>query len=388
MSIPRSIRLEPTMGYVASNPSDLQASFYEAAANPAIWSDTLERFSSTFRSRGCLLTTANFMPGGIPHSHGMRDVLDQFFRENWHTRDLRTDLGRSKRITNGFFCDQDILSSEDMEKSDYYHGFARNAGVPWFSAAVLTERFEDDFIAISLQRSASDGAFSKSELASMNVLLPQLRNATEVARRLADLRGKSIVDGLALACEPAMLLDRKGKVLFANSCAQDLLGSTLNLVAGKVTSTTTLVSAALATLIDKACSMLAADAPALELKPVILRSRAGAAEAIVRAAPVRRSGGDVFGFEGVVLIVSTLRPREQPDTALFKDAYGLTSREAEVLGLIAVQPKLEAVADKLGISREAVRFHLKSIFLKTDKHKQSELIALLWRFNAGAGTKC
>jgi DNA-binding CsgD family transcriptional regulator len=376
------------MGYVASDPSDLLASFYEAAANPEMWPDALQKFSSTFHSRGCLLTTPNFMPGGIPHSPGMRDVLDQFFSESWHTRDLRTDLGRSKRIMNGFFCDQDILTREDMETSDYYRGFARSAGVPWFSAGVLTDHFEDDFIAISLQRSATDGAFAKDELACMNALLPQLRNATALARRFANLRGKSVVEGLALAAKPAILLDRMGKVLFVNACAQDLLGSTINVVAGKVTSVTSFDGSALVTLIDKACSLLAPNASVCELRPVVLRSIAGNAAAIARAAPIRRSAGDVFGFEGVVLMFSLLMQREQPDTALFKDAYGLTNREAEVLGLIAVLPTLEAVGGKLGISREAVRFHLKSIFLKTDTHRQSELVALLWRLHPGARDKC
>jgi DNA-binding CsgD family transcriptional regulator len=380
--------VELTMGYVASDVSDLQVSFYEAAANPDMWSETLQKFACTFRSRGCLLTTPNFVPGGIPHSPGMRDVLDQFFSEEWHTRDLRTNLGRSKRMTAGFFCDQDLLSREEIETSDYYHGFARNAGVPWFSAAVLTDHFNDDFIAISLQRSASDGAFSRDELIRLNALLPQLRNATDLARKLANLRGKSITDGLSLAAVPAILLDRTGKVLFINSCAHDLFGAAITLVAGKITSVASPDGAALATLINKACSLLAANAPMAVLNPVVLRSSSGVAVAIARAAPVRRSGGDVLGFEGVLLMFSRLTLREPVDIALFKNAYGLTKREAEVLGLIAEQPTLEAVGHTLGISREAVRFHLKSIFIKTNTHRQSELVGLLAQFGKRIQNSC
>ena len=76
------------------------------------------------------------------------------------------------------------------------------------------------------------------------------------------------------------------------------------------------------------------------------------------------------------------------DIALFKHTYGLTNREAEVLGLIAEQPTLEAVGHTLGISREAVRFHLKSIFLKTNTHRQSELVGLLSRFGKRMQSRC
>ncbi|MDH4439114.1 MAG: helix-turn-helix transcriptional regulator, partial [Rhizobium sp.] len=177
-------------------------------------------------------------------------------------------------------------------------------------------------------------------------------------------------------------------VLFINSCADDLFGATITLVAGKITSVASPDGASLATLINKACSLLAANGPMAVLNPVVLRSAGGVAVAIARAAPVRRSGGDVLGFEGVVLMFSRLTSREHADVALFKHAYGLTNREAEVLGLIAEQPTLEAIGHTLGISREAVRFHLKSIFLKTNTHRQSELVGLLARFDRMMQNSC
>lgn len=368
------------MGYVASDVSDLQAAFYEAAANPDAWSGTLGQFARSFKSRGCLLTTPRFTEGGIPHSPGMRDVLDQFFSQNWHTRDLRTKLALARNCRKGFFSDDDLLSRDEMKASSYYRGFANNAGVPWFSAAILSEDAGGDFIAISLQRSASDGAFSGTDKARLNSILPQLKNATQMALRFATLRGRSIVEGLDTVSEAAILMDRHGKILHLNDHARTLDPALLKIIHGSAAGNSSAQAAGLGALVARACATLSGVSGS-DLSPVVLRSPVGKAVAIVRAAPVNRSGSDVLGFEGVVLMITTLNRAKAVDTSVAREAFGLTAREAEVLGLIGEEPTLGAIGHSLDISREAVRFHLKSIFLKTDTHRQQELVALLCRLN-------
>lgn len=374
------------MAGFAGNQAELSSIVYEAAANPQLWPMALERIASAFNSRGCLLTTPRFTPGGIPHSPGMHDVLDQFFSENWHAQDLRTNLARSKRCVSGFFSDHDILSSDEMARSEYYRGFARNAGVPWFSAAMLTADVDDDFVAISLQRTDAEGAFKKRELAALNALLPQLRNAAAFAKKLALMRGEAIVQGLEMAAEPSMLLDDKGKVIFVNSGARDMLGSALNITAGRLTAARAGDNANLAGLVDKACVALRPDAATVpELSPVILGMEDGGKTLAVRAAPIRRSGADVLGFSGVLLMFTDLGALKQIDIALAQEIFALTHREVQVLARLGRDASLEALGRHLGISREAVRFHLKSIFLKTNTHRQAELVNLVSRLRSVSG---
>jgi DNA-binding CsgD family transcriptional regulator len=372
------------MAYRASDPGELYSAFYEAAANPDIWSLTLGKFASAFRSRGCLLTTPDFTSGRIPHSSGMRDVLDQFFSENWHTRDLRTNLAISRNYMNGFFSDHDLLTSEAMDTSEYYRGFARSAGVPWFSAAVLTSDINENFIAISFQRSHSDGTFEPDELSKLNELLPQLRNATVLARKLSTMRGVSLVEGLELAQEAAILIDDQGKPLFFNAMALGLVGQAFNISGGRISALRASENASLARLIAKACSTLWGSDTFPDLAPVLLTCANETRRLIVRAAPIRRSGSDVLGFSGVVLMLTDLDKISQIEASLARDLFGLTTRETQILNGLCRVSSLQALAANLGISREAVRFHLKSIFQKTNTHRQSELVALVYRLGAHA----
>ncbi|SMC48868.1 helix-turn-helix transcriptional regulator [Rhizobium sp. RU36D] len=365
------------MGQVAGDVAQLHTAFYEAAANPQIWPETLGMVATTFSSRGCLLTTPNFTPGAIPHSPGMQDVLDCFFSEGWHKRDLRTALARAKPAITGFFADQDLISAEEMAKHTYYRDFARQAGVPWFAAALLTTIADDDFVAISLQRSQAEGPFSRRELKALNTLLPQLRNAAELARRLATQHGKALVDGLALASEPAVLMDRHGRVAFVNAMAQALLGSALSIVAGRLRAARPADNTQLNGLIERACVAVTSRDEMPALAPVSLRDRDDEQLLVARAAPIRRSGEDVLGFSGVVLMLTDVRAVQRADMSLATNLFGLTVRETQVLAALGQYSTLEAVGQHLQISREAVRFHLKSIFLKTNTHRQAELVRLI-----------
>jgi DNA-binding CsgD family transcriptional regulator/PAS domain-containing protein len=372
------------MTYTASDPEELQSAFYEAAANPDMWSSTLGKFASAFRSRGCLLTTPDFTSGRIPHSSGMQDVLDQFFSENWHTRDLRTNLAISRNYMNGFFSDHDLLTSEAMEASDYYRGFAKSAGVPWFSAAVLTTDINENFVAISFQRSDADGAFERDELNRLNALLPQLRNAAVLARNLSTMRGVSFAEGLELANEGAILVDYQGKTLFLNTIALGLVGQAFNITGGRLSTFRASENASLARLIAKACSALWGATAVPDLAPVLLTCADETRRIIVRAAPIQRSGSDVLGFSGVVLMLTDLDRVSQIEASLARDLFGLTARETQIFNGLCRTSSLQSLAASLGISREAVRFHLKSIFQKTNTHRQSELVALVYRLDAHA----
>ncbi len=86
---------------------------------------------------------------------------------------------------------------------------------------------------------------------------------------------------------------------------------------------------------------------------------------------------DVLGFSGVVLMLTDVRAVQRADMSLATNLFSLTARETQVLAAMGQYSTLEAVGQHLQISREAVRFHLKSIFLKTNTHRQAELVRLI-----------
>jgi DNA-binding CsgD family transcriptional regulator len=63
--------------------------------------------------------------------------------------------------------------------------------------------------------------------------------------------------------------------------------------------------------------------------------------------------------------------------AIIAKTFRLTPSEAKVACIIARGASPGIAAGELKISRETARNQLKSVFAKTDTHRQSELVALL-----------
>ena len=57
--------------------------------------------------------------------------------------------------------------------------------------------------------------------------------------------------------------------------------------------------------------------------------------------------------------------------------------EAKVASRIAAGMRLPAISDDLGITIHTVRGHLKQLFVKTDTHRQPELVRVLMTGLAG-----
>jgi DNA-binding CsgD family transcriptional regulator len=78
-----------------------------------------------------------------------------------------------------------------------------------------------------------------------------------------------------------------------------------------------------------------------------------------------------------LLTLNALGPRPGPPAAIIAKTFRLTPSEAKLACIIARGAPPDVAARELKISRETARNQLKSVFAKTDTHRQSELVALL-----------
>ena len=72
---------------------------------------------------------------------------------------------------------------------------------------------------------------------------------------------------------------------------------------------------------------------------------------------------------------------EQLNEGAIVATFGLTKREFAVAHFIASGLSPKQTAAKIGRSVYTVRTQLKTLFSKTDTHRQNELVALLLRVN-------
>lgn len=87
-----------------------------------------------------------------------------------------------------------------------------------------------------------------------------------------------------------------------------------------------------------------------------------------------RSAGRAF----LLHAIGRTRVRNMPFRAL-KDLFGLTVREITVIQELLANGKAQTVANRLSLSHETIRSHLKRIFRKCNVHSKTELSALLQR---------
>jgi DNA-binding CsgD family transcriptional regulator len=78
-----------------------------------------------------------------------------------------------------------------------------------------------------------------------------------------------------------------------------------------------------------------------------------------------------------LLTLNALGPKPGPPAAILAKTFRLTPAEAKPACVIARGASPEIAAGELKISRETARNQLKSVFAKTDTHRQSELVALM-----------
>ncbi len=78
-----------------------------------------------------------------------------------------------------------------------------------------------------------------------------------------------------------------------------------------------------------------------------------------------------------LLTLNALGPKPGPPPAILAKTFRLTPAEAKLACVIARGASPGIAARELKISRETARNQLKSVFAKTDTHRQSELVALL-----------
>jgi DNA-binding CsgD family transcriptional regulator len=114
----------------------------------------------------------------------------------------------------------------------------------------------------------------------------------------------------------------------------------------------------------------------LALEPVIV-PRMEKLPVIVRIwpfdGPAHQPGQEVRAL----LTLNALGPKPGPPAAILAKTFHLTPSEAKLACIIARGAPPDIAARELKISRETARNQLKSVFAKTDTHRQSELVALL-----------
>jgi DNA-binding CsgD family transcriptional regulator len=172
---------------------------------------------------------------------------------------------------------------------------------------------------------------------------------------------------------PAIALDPHGFVVDVNAAADAVFDSNIKIKDRRLFVRDPDSRTLLKEAIDQLRTLPRLNSLALE--PVIV-PRADKLPVIVRIWPF--DGSAQPGQEvRALLTLNALGPKPGPPAATLAKTFRLTPSEAKLACIIARGAPPAIAARELKISRETARNQLKSVFAKTDTHRQSELVALL-----------
>jgi DNA-binding CsgD family transcriptional regulator/PAS domain-containing protein len=298
------------------------------------------------------------------------ECSETYVRDGWIWREERYRAWPTI-LRRGVGTDLDFTSADAIAHDPYYQDFLGRHGLRWFAGVKVAHG--DDEWCLSIQRSIEQGPFSSAELRMLSVLPRHLSGAVALARVLGFARAEAAVEALEVSGTAVVLLDRSGEVLRVNKATERLFGPDLQVTRKRLVSKSHPATAKL----DQAIRSLLWTEASSALKPPIALP-CGRGQPLL-AYPVRLAGVSrdaLAPCQALVLIIDLNAHPRPPETSL-RTLFGLTTAEATLAARLASGASIESIAKELDVAYETARNHLKSIFAKTNTHRQAEFISLV-----------
>jgi DNA-binding CsgD family transcriptional regulator len=186
--------------------------------------------------------------------------------------------------------------------------------------------------------------------------------------------GISAIAALNTMRLPAIALDRRGFVLEVNAAADAIFDNDVKIKDKRLFVRDLKAHALLKASLDDLTNP--GKSKCLIAEPIIVQ-RPDKLPVIVRIWPFEGLADVPNQDVGALVTLNALGPKPGPASAILAKTFRLTPSEAKLACIIARGVSPQIAARQLKISRETARNQLKSVFAKTDTHRQSELVALL-----------
>jgi DNA-binding CsgD family transcriptional regulator len=173
---------------------------------------------------------------------------------------------------------------------------------------------------------------------------------------------------------PAIALDQHGFVADVNAAAETIFDNDVKIKDRRLFVRDPTARALLKEVIDQLRTSPRLNPLATE--PIIVQ-RKDKMPVIVRIWPFDWAAHLPAQEVRALLTLNALGPKPGPPAAILAKTFRLTPAQAKLACVIARGASPEIAAGELKISRETARNQLKSVFAKTDTHRQSELVALI-----------
>lgn len=360
---------------------------YEAALEPQLWCDAfmdmlkivdaqVGHLFLTHRSERTIISSILWGPG---YDKEIMGEVDAKYMSYYGAIDPRRVLTEKLGVGEWVVCHRQI-NDDFVRRSEFYNDFLiPTAGMRYLIGARLCD-MEEHSVFIGISRAVGQRPFGDGEVRRIKRVQTHLARAARLSFKSQALQmqldsGLRTLDALDF---PVLIVDQSGMVRFANSAAEDLLrqpGGTLAMRRGRLVHAVSHGQTQLEALIRGAVTgargggmwlTTGGDHPGgyLLVVPLSPRSRLGAPWQIPLA----------------LVFVSNPIDRGALPAHLLRTLFDLTPAEVRLAEALVQGESPGEYSARAGISLNTVRTQLRSVFEKTQTHRQAELVKLLTSF--------
>jgi DNA-binding CsgD family transcriptional regulator len=216
------------------------------------------------------------------------------------------------------------------------------------------------------------------EVAALVALLADAGRGADLSERLQSLYARGLAEGAASAGRPSVLIDRRGRVVYATECATRLFDHEFKVKAGRLWARHPKANAGLLRL-----AAAARDAAGHTADETIVW-RSGRRPIVI--VPVSMSASPDEPGRGPRLLACLIDLDGGPaaDPELLCGVFDLTPAEARVAAEVLSGASTTRIAETLGLKESSLRQQIKSILAKSGTHSRSEFTALAGRLFLGS----
>lgn len=357
-------------------PDSLLDHLYDAADDDKLWPSAITRIAEFTGGQGGIMLGLNssLFEAHFEYNGSLDPVCSRIHRElhvknPWSSYMIAQPVG--KLVTS-----DEIISVRDLQRTMFYADVLHPQSIAHNAMACLGKG--TGFIAaFNICRAAQKGAFSAEELALQRHVLPHVQRAVTLGMRVKGYKALQLgaYNALELMTDGLIVLDREGRVLFANASARKLQGNAVSFDASGIRA---LDPGSHAQFI-KALKAVLNGATTQSLR---LRSQGAATVTVVLSSLYQRDLDRLTAVTkvqpAVMLFITTPHVEWSGVKMRLAALYGLTEAEATVaLAVAKGGSSPREVAAHLKLSVNTVKTHLRRTYAKMNVRGYAELTLIV-----------
>jgi DNA-binding CsgD family transcriptional regulator len=341
---------------------------YEAAAVPELWPAVLQDLAETVQAFGMHFAHRTVETVTWTMTENMGELTAAYLAGGWNLRpDDRAVLLLNEQYP-GFRTESDYWPEDEQEELPLYRDFLIPRGFR-ASAASFLQGTHDDALLIGLEGFASR-ASARSAIPVLDGFRPHLARAISLSVQLRQAQLDASMKALDVAGIGAAVVSPDGRLRAVSDRFAERLGEAMSLEGGRLRFADRFLHAQFA----EALLAIEVEARSRSIGVAPVDDRAPFA---IHLLPLRLGARDVFGWDGVLLLLAEPHNASVPNADLLRLLFDLTPAEARLSRLIGEGRSLAEASRALRIAEATARVHLRSVFLKTGVTRQAELVRLL-----------